>query len=229
MLSDPVCRLCGSAAKQTQLESNSGRDYILCGNCKLIRMAPQHFLPREKEIERYLEHNNGMQFEGYKEFLTRAIEPALKHINKKMTGLDYGCGHSPTLSKLLINMGYNCEDYDPMFVENPLDKKYDFIFSTEVFEHFFEPHREIQKICDLLEAGGILTVMTVLWNDIKRFKNWYYTRDPSHTAFYHSETFDHICEAFGLEWIYNDGSRIVILKKTDIALPFNLNPNLTES
>jgi len=63
---------------------------------------------------------------------------------------------------MLIDKGYLCEDCDPLFFENPLNKKYDYIFSTEVFEHFFEPQKEIKKIYDLLRPGGYLVVMTVL-------------------------------------------------------------------
>ena len=213
MLSNSVCRLCGQTAPQVPVESGNGKDYYLCTNCKLISMDPRHFLSREKEIERYLEHKNGIEYSGYTEFLNRAIEPALKYISKEMTGLDYGCGYSPTLSKLLINAGYKCEDYDPLFVANPLNKKYDYIFSTEVFEHFFEPRRQIQKIYDLLKPGGYLTVMTVLCKDREKFSSWYYIKDPAHTAFYHAETFEYICEAFGFEKIYDDKTRILILKK----------------
>jgi SAM-dependent methyltransferase len=213
MQANSVCRLCGHKAPQVRVDSGNDRDYYLCTNCKLISMDPRHFLSREKEVMRYLEHKNGPQYAGYTEFLNRAIEPALKYISIEMIGLDYGCGYSPTLSKMLIDKGYLCEDYDPLFVENPLNKKYDDIFSTEVFEHFFNPHEDIKKIYDLLRPGGYFTVMTVLWKDLEKFCSWYYIKDPAHTAFYHSETFEYICEAFGFAKIYDDGNRVLILRK----------------
>jgi len=208
-----ICRLCRVTAGRKPLKSDNGREYLLCTNCKLISLHPQYFLSREKEIERYLTHNNGLHNEGYVEFLNRAIKPALKYINKEMQGLDYGCGPTPTLSKLLKNEGYDCGDYDPLFVENPLNKKYDYIFSTEVFEHFFDPQEEIRKIYDLLNTDGILIVMTEHWKAPENFSRWYYIKDPSHTAFYNASTFEHICETFGFEKIYDDENRVIILKK----------------
>lgn len=82
-----------------------------------------------------------------------------------------------------------------------------------MFKNFFEPQKEIKKIYDLLNIGGYLTVMTVMWKDPEKFSSWYYIKDPAHTAFYHAETFGYMCEAFGFEKIYDDGNRILILRK----------------
>ncbi|MDZ7626394.1 MAG: class I SAM-dependent methyltransferase [Ignavibacteriaceae bacterium] len=182
----------------------------------MINVDPIHFLRKEDERTRYLEHENGIHNDGYVNFLDRAIKPALKYFNKNMTGLDYGCGYAPTISKLLERVGYCCENYDPIFFPGELNKKYDFIFSTEVFEHFFHPIEEINKLVSLLKNNGLLIIMTERWEDEEQFSNWYYTRDPSHVAFYHNQTFDYICNNFLFERIYDDGSRVVILKKTGI-------------
>jgi 2-polyprenyl-3-methyl-5-hydroxy-6-metoxy-1,4-benzoquinol methylase len=45
--------------------------------------------------------------------------------------------YAPVISELLKRNGYRCENYDPIFFMKELNKKYDFIFSTEVFEHIF--------------------------------------------------------------------------------------------
>jgi SAM-dependent methyltransferase len=207
------CNLCLNT-ELTKVISDDNRDYYLCNNCNLISVSQVSFISAKEEKERYLTHNNGIEFKGYVDFLNQAIEPALQFIDKNMIGLDYGCGHTPTLSILLEQNGYLCEDYDPFFVKNELNKKYDFIFSTEVFEHFFNPKKEIEKIMNLIKKDGILIVMTEKWHNLEQLNNnWHYLRDSTHMVFFHNKTFNYICKEFGLKIIYDDKSRTVILKK----------------
>jgi len=147
-------------------------------------------------------------------FLYRAITPALHYINTKQRGLDYGCGPVPTLSVILKeNHGIACDDYDPIFYPDSPSDQYDFIFSTECFEHFFAPTKEIVTIKELLKPGGLLIVMTELWNDDTDLATWYYFRDTTHVAFFHTKTFQYIAEFYDFELIPCDDIRVVILKK----------------
>ena len=206
------CRLCKSTNRLLPLRGIDERGYYFCENCHLINVHRKHLPDKQTEKERYLTHQNGVQFEGYVKFLYQAVNPALNFIKKNMVGLDYGCGPVPTLSKLLNKEGYACEDYDPYFVKHDLGSKFGFIFSTEVFEHFFNPDKEIKKIRSLLREDGVLVVMTERWKDPDHFFKWYYARDNSHVCFYHSRTFDYICDRFGLKKVFDDGQRVVILK-----------------
>lgn len=207
-----ICKLC-SNTKLKSLTSADNREFYLCGKCFLISASPESYLTENEEKKRYLTHNNGNDQPGYVRFLNKAINPALHYLNKDLLGLDYGCGYAPTLSSLLKNKGLNCEDYDPLFVENELKKKYDFIFSTEVFEHFINPKYELNKIYDLLNPNGILIIMTERWDDLNKFNKWYYTRDSSHIAFYNSKTFEYISQNFGFEIIFEDSKRVIIMRK----------------
>ena len=208
------CRLC-SNKNLVDLHSSDERKYYLCPDCKLISVPRKYFLSPEREKERYLSHNNSIEQQGYVDFLNRAIEPALPFLNRTMLGLDYGCGYAPTVSEILAAQGFRCEDYDPFFIANDLTKRYDFIFSTEVFEHFFNPQQDIKRITELLKPGGLLVVMTEKWQDAQRFDSWYYKRDPAHVAFYHDDTFAFISERFAYHIIYDDGQRVVILRKDE--------------
>jgi SAM-dependent methyltransferase len=207
-----ICRLCQSEDVSITKNSVDERVYFLCNDCHLISVDGKYFPGREEEKKRYLTHQNGVQFEGYVRFLHQAIDPALEFLRKDMTGLDYGCGHAPTLSRLLEQNGYQCEDYDPLFVDHKLDKKFDFIFSTEVFEHFFYPGKEIEKIKKLLKNDGLLIVMTERWKDVDHFSKWCYTRDLTHVSFFHSGTFDFLCSHFGFRRIFDDKERVIILQ-----------------
>ncbi len=209
-----ACRLCGEGGKLSSLEGVDERDYYFCEKCYLISVAEEQLPGEREEKERYLTHRNGIQFEGYVKFLLQAVDPALQFIKKDTVGLDYGCGPSPTVSELMARKGYVCENYDPFFVPHELKGKFGFIFSTEVFEHFFRPGEEIARIGGLLDEGGILIVMTERWENIGEFSKWYYARDNSHVCFYHPRTFGYICEEFGFEKLFDDGKRVVILRKT---------------
>jgi SAM-dependent methyltransferase len=207
------CRLCLSDDEPGRISGKDSREYILCYNCKLVSVPPEYFLNEQEEKEIYLEHQNGIHHEGYVNFLNRAIHPALDYLNSGMIGLDYGCGYAPTISKLLMKNRIRCEDYDPIFFKKQLTIKYDFIFSTEAFEHFYYPLKEIETLMDLLKPGGYLIIMSERWTEEVKFNSWYYTTDPTHVAFYHDETFYFICSRYALEKVYDDGSRVIILRK----------------
>jgi SAM-dependent methyltransferase len=169
----------------------------------------------EQEKNRYLTHINGIDQPGYVKFLNRAIEPSLNFLTKEMIGLDFGCGYAPTLSKILKSHDIKCEDYDPIFFKTNLKNSYDFIFSTEVFEHFFYPNKEIKMLNALLKNGGYLIVMTERWTSLSKFNDWYYTKDPTHVSFYHNQTFRFICQQFSFDVKFDDGNRVIILKKIE--------------
>lgn len=208
------CRLCQYKDGLLSVSSADNRACFACKNCYLISADKKHFLDRQEEKERYLTHQNSSGHKGYVKFLHQAIDPALEFLRKEMAGLDYGCGHAPTLSKLLTGKGYTCEDYDPFFVGHKLDKNFDFIFATEVFEHFFHPDNDIKKIQALLKEKGVLIIMTERWRDLDHFSQWSYTRDASHVCFFHSKTFDFICNNFGFSRIFDDANRVIILRNT---------------
>ena len=207
-----ACTLCGNHVIFRLRAEQDKRIYYSCDQCQLIFVDPGMYLSRDEEKERYLQHNNGIDQPGYVRFLNRIIEPTLDFLKPGMTGLDYGCGPVPTLSRLLARAGITCYDYDPLFQkEHPLEA-YDFIFATECFEHFFKPALEIRKIVELLKPAGYLCIMTERYENVERFRTWYYKRDPTHVSFYHWNTFLFISRQFGFDIQYHDRNRVIILK-----------------
>ncbi|WKZ37134.1 MAG: class I SAM-dependent methyltransferase [Anaerolineales bacterium] len=211
------CPLCLASASITDVRGMDARRYHLCGNCLLIFADPSHHLSPAEEKARYETHNNSIEDGGYVQFLNRVIQPMLPYLHKDMRGLDYGSGPGPALSRLVRRQGIDCEDYDPFFGDHPLHPPYDFVFSTECFEHFKNPQAEIQRVCDLLKPVGLLGIMTERWATLESFADWYYTQDPTHVSFYHANTFDFLCRRFGLTVLWQDGSRVVIFQRSHIA------------
>ncbi|HPN84205.1 MAG TPA: class I SAM-dependent methyltransferase [Victivallales bacterium] len=205
------CPLCSDPGFKESAVSGK-RSYHICSNCHLIFMDSKCRLTPEKEKSRYLMHRNNAENKGYLDFLNQLISPTLPFLKLGMHGLDYGSGPQPILSKLLKDRGFQCDNYDIFFADNILSPPYDFIFSTECFEHFHNPGHEIRKICGLLRPGAILAVMTEFWTTKENFESWYYSRDLTHVSFYNEETMNFISSKFALEILLIDSKRIIIFK-----------------
>ncbi len=212
MMNSIQCPLCSYQSNPADVLMSSNRSFIKCRQCWLIYALPQDLPNPQKEMQRYENHKNSIKDEGYVKFLNQAIEPALPYLQAESAILDYGCGPVPVLSQILKNKGYNCDNYDPFFYPQELNPPYHAVFSTEVFEHFHHPAKEIEKITDLLVANGVLVLMTEFYRDMDHFKNWWYTRDFTHVEFYHIKTIEYISRHFGYELLFTDHRRVVILE-----------------
>ena len=204
--------MCNSQAEETF--ATNGRTYSRCGSCGLVYMDEHDRLDASDEKKRYSFHQNSIDDEGYVKFLGRVIDPAMDYLSAGMKGLDYGCGPNPVLAQIIRDKGIECDFYDPFFYPKcDLGAKYDFIFATECFEHFFSPSHELDRICTMLNTDGKLCIMTEFLPENTDFCDWYYKNDPTHVCFYSKKTFEFICKKFNFKELYNDNHRVVILKK----------------
>lgn len=215
-MNEPICPLCLSVIISGVEQKAHKRKYHHCKVCDLIFMDKSDLPDMDSEKERYLLHNNSGNNEGYVHFLKQAIDPVEYFMDKSMRILDYGCGPNPVLSEILVSRGFHCDLYDPFFFPEWPQKKYELIFATECFEHFFEPKSEISNILKLLSENGTLVVMTEFWKDTEHFKSWYYVRDFTHVSFYHLNTIYYIEQKFGMKIIYTDHQRLVLFRKVQI-------------
>ena len=189
------CIVCSS----NQIEpftTSDNLDYWKCNFCKTKFLDKKHYVDKSSEKKRYLEHENIIEDEGYRTFLSKLTNPLKNRIQLNAKGLDFGCGHGPALADMLKKDEYSIDLYDPFFFPNKeiFKKKYDFITCTETAEHFFNPKKEFDLINSLLNKGGWLGVMTSFLTTNEAFDSWYYRRDPTHVVFYAEETFDVIAK-----------------------------------
>lgn len=213
-----ICPLCSIVGPFQVLTSAILIPYYLCRTCALIFMD-RAFLPApETEKERYQTHENGPQYAGYVAFLDQAIAPTLPYLETGMRGLDYGCGPGPTIQPILKNEGIHCENYDPFFYPEKPKGCFDFVFATEVAEHFFFPGQDLNRIRGLLKPDGIFTIMTEAWDDLTNFSDWYYAKDFTHVSFYHADTIASICEIFGFIPLNRENPRVSVLQMADKAM-----------
>lgn len=186
------CNLCKSTS--VTIFNTKNNNYYKCANCLAIYMDSESFVSKDKEIERYKEHNNNVNDLGYQKFVNPIVNKVLSNYKNTHKGLDFGCGTGPVVTKLLRDKAYNITTYDPFFDNNikALKTTYDYIVCCEVIEHFHNPLQEFQLLKSLLNSKGKLFCMTDVYNETIVFDNWYYRNDQTHVIFYQQKT---------LEWL----------------------------
>lgn len=204
-----LCTLC-----ETPLFNKIDEFYFSCNECYALVKNSQFYITYQEEKERYETHNNDVNDVRYQQFTSPITSFILKNYTQNHLGLDYGCGTGPVISKQLHNNGFRVQLYDPFFYpdEGYLNFKYDYIFSCEVFEHFYQPKLEIEKLLSLLKPEGRLLIMTHQFDGAIDFTKWYYRKDPTHVFIFTKKTFEYIAKKYQLT-IENQDNRLIILKK----------------
>lgn len=213
------CPGCDSAhITELSLLSRGDVPYGHCLHCDLIFIDPAFLLTSDEEKARYENHENIEGDVGYEKFLSQLWNPLQKHLGGLKSGIDFGSGPGPVLQKMIQRAGFHCEIYDPFYADdtNVLLKKYDFVVSTEVVEHFHFPKASWTQLLSLVKPGGYLGVMTQLHpgglEAALFFENWWYARDPAHVSFYSEKTLRWILAQAGFE-ILEMQSPIVIARR----------------
>lgn len=203
------CTLCGSV-----LINKKDDYYYDCHLCKAIVKDKKYYLSADKEKARYETHNNDVNDSGYQNFVLPITNYVIEKYLPEHQGLDFGSGTGPVISSILMKKGFDIVQYDPFF--NPklnfLNNMYDYIIGCEVFEHFYNPKTEIDRLTSLLKVNGRMLIMTMLYNDQINFNTWNYRNDSTHVFIYREETVKYIASIKKLEIdILTD--RFIVLRK----------------
>ncbi len=191
-----ICTLCGSA-----LIKKKDEYYYDCSTCKAIVKDVQYYLSADEEKAEYEMHNNDIHDVRYQNFTMPITNYVLEKFLPGHKGLDFGSGTGPVISSMLMKNGYDIVQYDPFFAPDRrvLDHRYDYIVSCEVFEHFYNPKMEIDRLFSILKGNGGLLIMTLLYHDQIDFSNWNYRNDDTHVFIYRKETIEYIANENNLE------------------------------
>lgn len=207
---NPACLLCQHTFTGQYLASEEF-SFFECPNCGIVFKSPSIFLNRTEEKKRYLKHENRVDDEGYRAFVSPVVEHILANFDPAKKGLDFGAGPGPVVAKMLNEKGYKVDLYDPFFYPNKdaLHNTYDFIFCCEVIEHFHSPASEFKLLRKLLNSKGSLICMTHLLPKKESFSDWYYKNDSTHVVFYSEKSIQWIKENFGFSQVSIDDRLIV--------------------
>jgi 2-polyprenyl-3-methyl-5-hydroxy-6-metoxy-1,4-benzoquinol methylase len=203
------CTLC-----ETPLENQIDDFYFRCSTCDAFVKNSEFYVNYQQEKERYEAHNNDINDVRYQQFTAPITNFILENYTPNKLGLDFGCGTGPVISRQLQKQDFNVKLYDPFFYPDKtyLNFQYDYIFSCEVFEHFYHPKLEIEKLLNNLKPFGKLLIMTHQYNGVIAFSKWYYRKDPTHVFIYTSKTFAYIAKKYQLS-IEFQNNRFIILQK----------------
>ncbi|RLV60723.1 class I SAM-dependent methyltransferase [Parashewanella curva] len=205
------CRLCHSPEIDFYFEDKR-REYWQCPQCQLVQVPDVFLLSVEQEKAEYDKHDNSNDDAGYRGFLSRCLKPTLARVDANAQGLDFGCGEGKVLSTMAKEQGVNVANYDLFYAndESLLNQQYDFITCTEVIEHIADAKSTFELFQSLLNANGLLALMTKRVQDVDAFSRWHYKNDLTHICFYSIDTFEWIAKQYRwkLEVISDD---VVIL------------------
>jgi len=108
------CIVCNNQSAES-FQTSDTKTYWKCGYCLAKFLDPSLYIEVGIEKERYLEHNNRIDDEAYRSFLSRLANPLQKKLFVDDIGLDFGCGHGPALADMLQAEGFRIDLYDPFF------------------------------------------------------------------------------------------------------------------
>lgn len=190
------CPLCHSS-----LTLKKNDQFYDCLTCFALVRDEQLYLSPEEEKKHYEKHNNDVNDIGYQNFTAPVTQFVLQNQKQSDKGLDFGSGTGPVVSKMLLDKGFTITQYDLYFepIEERLDSKYDYIVSSEVWEHFQQPNKELIQLSKMINKNGRLIVMTLLYSDEIDFETWHYRLDITHVFIYRKKTMEYIAEKFNLE------------------------------
>ena len=95
------CIVCESKLIES-FQTSDNKKHWKCLRCFAKFLDKKHYINSDIEKERYLEHENIIEDDGYRNFLSRLSTPLKDKLLQGSRGLDFGCGHGPALADILI-------------------------------------------------------------------------------------------------------------------------------
>ena len=203
-----ICPLCQSKSDFFYKDTQS---YYRCTTCDAIFVDENELPDAASEKERYELHSDDTEDEGYRKFVSPITSNILRDFTQEDRGLDFGAGTSAIISAVLHEHNYDVKNYDPYFHNHPklLQKKYNYISSCEVIEHFYHPAKEFALLRSMLAEGSKLYLMSDIYDESIDFAAWYYKNDPTHVFLYTKKTFEWICQKYDFKELFIE-KRLVV-------------------
>lgn len=209
------CHICSKDC-DCFIDEKTDITYYHCKACEYIFKSPECYQDLETQKERYNLHENNEDDEGYIAYFQRFLDFTLPLVGRPKNALDFGCGRTSLLAKLLEIEGIKCDYYDPIYHPDTLDthKQYDLIVSTEVFEHLHQPGEVFANLLSRLHSGGYLAIQTEFHsNEQVSFKKWWYPVDATHIVFFRAQTFKVLCEKYQCRFVAENAKNMLVIKK----------------
>jgi len=210
------CLICNSSTEHF-IDKKDNIEYFECDSCQCIIKSKDNFVDFNKQKQRYDLHENSENSSGYREYFNRFLDFVLDDGKDIKSALDFGCGATSLLAKILKEKNIECDFYDPIYYrDNNYNKSYDLIVSIEVFEHLHNPKKIFEELVDKLNPKGYLAIQTAFHPQNRdNFLKWYYKLDPTHIIFFSPHTFNILAKEYNLEILKHNSKNIILMQKRD--------------
>lgn len=193
--------------------------YYHCKDCECIFKSPRYYQDLSTQKKRYDLHQNNDDDLKYISYFQKFVDFTLSSISPPKNALDFGCGRSIALSKLIEDNKITCDYYDPIYHPKNIIKKYDLITCVEVFEHLHQPLEVFEKLLSYLHDGGYLAIQTAFHtNNQEEFEKWYYPNDPTHIVFFRPKTFEVLAKKYYCTYVKDNNKNMILLQKKSAFL-----------
>jgi 2-polyprenyl-3-methyl-5-hydroxy-6-metoxy-1,4-benzoquinol methylase len=146
-------------------------------------------------------------------------------LSRSLPWIDFGCGDG-TLANLLMERGFPTKKFDKYvfrkdkgyLTENDLDKYYDLVINTGVFEHI-RKKETLDEILGLVADKGVLALHVLVCESVPENPTWFYLL-PVHCTFFTNKSMQILFEQWDFSAsIYHAPSRMWFwFKKTSYAI-----------
>ncbi len=205
------CLVCDSS--KVRMLKNPRKTFFRCGECGFSFLHPDFLVDEETAFNRYKQHHNDDNNEGYYQFLFRIIERALSYAGNAESVIDWGSGPNPLASKILRDLGLSVFSWDPIFSASGVPQKsmYDLGLCIEAAEHFIHPQKEFSSFFETVKSGAFAMVHTHLApEDDGAFLRWWYTEDITHVSFYSKRSLEILGEMNAAELIIIEDNKLAV-------------------
>lgn len=210
------CKICGGLLENLSSPIND-KEFHYCSICDSFSKHESQYPTEEVQREVYAYHENSLDQLDYVDYLVNFVEKAILPFKNGNRLLEFGSGPTPVLSAILEDRyHFEVSIHDKFFAPSKEYKftKFNVISSTEVIEHISDPMIVFEDWVELLESGGIISIMTLFHpKEKEKFLEWWYVRDRTHLLFYSEKTFEWIATHFNLKILYCDHNRMIVLQK----------------
>jgi len=209
------CLICGSRCERFY-DPAERMEYYRCNDCELVFKEKKAFADFSVQKKRYDLHENDENDAGYRAYFGTFLDFVLPLCGSPRTALDFGCGASLLLSRMMRERGMDTLAFDPIYhADTPYrDDRYDLIVSVEVFEHLHDPKQVFGELLTLLNPGGYLALRTEFRpRKDEDFLKWYYRMDPTHVVFFSPGTLRKLCTDFDCRYLADNGKNIAVVQK----------------
>lgn len=210
------CKICQSAVT-SMVDKKKELTYYRCSFCGFVYLDDASVVNQFVEQKHYEKHNNSFECTGYVQMFETFFKDAIEvYAHKIKTILDFGCGEEAVFAQLLKEKGFDVDVYDLYFHSKKiyLNKKYDLITSTEVFEHLKNPQAVLEELTASLNVNGYLVLMTKFPpQEDSVFLAWWYRRDITHISFFTPKSFEIMAKKCGLKLCKTINNNIAVFQK----------------